>query len=156
MSGIVRKAPLARAAALLLLLFPLAAAFAFTAQIGSAELDITLEQINLQAKADLGTYTAELSLTYNLRADSITYLLTEAKMEPVEVYLTAELAGLSQKPVEEVIKVYQANRDKGWGQIARQLGIKPGSEAFKQLKNRSSERLGRMKSKTKAAAPKKN
>jgi hypothetical protein len=154
MPGTVQKTPVVGAIALLLLLCPLAAAFAFTAQIGSAELDITLDQINLQAKADLGAYTAELSLSFNLQAKTITTMLNEVKMEPVEVYLTAELASLSKKPIDEVIKVYQANRGKGWGQIARQLGIKPGSEQFKQLKNRSTERLGKMKAKSKSG-PKK-
>jgi hypothetical protein len=41
---------------------------------------------------------------------------------------------MTQKPPETVLHVYQANRGKGWGVIAKSLGIKPGSREFHALK----------------------
>lgn len=56
------------------------------------------------------------------------------KMEPAEIYLALELSFLSGKPLGTVLNIYKNNRGRGWGVVARTLGIKPGSEAFKQLK----------------------
>jgi hypothetical protein len=55
-------------------------------------------------------------------------------MEPAEIYLALELSFLSGKPLGTVLNIYKNNRGRGWGVVARTLGIKPGSEAFKQLK----------------------
>lgn len=45
------------------------------------------------------------------------------------------LSILVGKPVETVYVTYQKNQKKGWGAIAKELGIKPGSKEFHQLKN---------------------
>ena len=35
---------------------------------------------------------------------------------------------------DQVFKIYNANKGKGWGVIAKELGIKPGSPEFHALK----------------------
>jgi hypothetical protein len=45
-----------------------------------------------------------------------------------------QLGQWTQKPAEQVVRVYKANRGKGWGVIAKSLGIKPGSAEFHALK----------------------
>ncbi|MBK6525331.1 MAG: hypothetical protein IPG07_07100 [Crocinitomicaceae bacterium] len=44
-------------------------------------------------------------------------------MEPAEIYFALEIS-VANKPIETVIDTYEANRDKGWGFIAQELGIK--------------------------------
>lgn len=94
-----------------------------------------LEQFNVEAKADLGLFKAELSVEFGIPAVKVDELIVEAKMEPADVYVTFELARISEKPVDEVVEVYKVNKTKGWGALAKELGIKPGSAEFKALKD---------------------
>jgi hypothetical protein len=41
---------------------------------------------------------------------------------------------VARQPQEVVLREYQANKGKGWGVIAKNLGIKPGSREFHELK----------------------
>ena len=40
----------------------------------------------------------------------------------------------SKLPLNRVLSVYRGNKKKGWGAIAKKLGIKPGSAEFHALK----------------------
>ena len=51
--------------------------------------------------------------------------------------MTIKLSELIQKPIEVVTKTYQVNRKKGWGVIAKELGIQPGSKEFHALKKKT-------------------
>ena len=53
---------------------------------------------------------------------------------PADAYVMLRLCEMSRRPVEEVIDGYRQEKGKGWGVLARQLGIKPGSPAFNALK----------------------
>ena len=55
-------------------------------------------------------------------------------MSPGEIYFALEISKYSNKPIDDVIGIYQTHKAKGWGYIAKQAGIKPGSDAFHQLK----------------------
>jgi hypothetical protein len=46
-----------------------------------------------------------------------------------------QLGRMSNKPPDTVLHTYQTSRDKGWGAIAKELGIKPGSPEFHALKS---------------------
>ena len=46
-----------------------------------------------------------------------------------------QLGQMSRRPPETVLQTYQAHKGKGWGVIAKELGIKPGSREFHALKN---------------------
>ena len=41
---------------------------------------------------------------------------------------------VASQPVEAVVKEYKSNKGQGWGVIAKDLGIKPGSKEFHELK----------------------
>ncbi len=45
-----------------------------------------------------------------------------------------QLGYMASTPYERVVQVYQGNKGKGWGVIAKSLGIKPGSPEFHALK----------------------
>jgi hypothetical protein len=76
-------------------------------------------------------------------------------MEPADIYMTVELAMISGTPVDRVVEIYRVNQGKGWGVIAKQLGIKPGSAAFKALKNKAVDHATKLKNKGKGKNQKK-
>ena len=55
--------------------------------------------------------------------------------KPADSYMVLRLSELSHRPVKDVLRVYKADHGKGWGVMARQLGIKPGSQEFHALKH---------------------
>ena len=101
---------------------------------GDSELDIDLAKINTNAKGDFIAFKADLKLSYNVSEKKIDYLQLSIKMEPAEIYLTLELSKISKKSIDDVVEIYNAHKEKGWGFIAKQLGIKPGSPEFHSLK----------------------
>ena len=56
-------------------------------------------------------------------------------MEPGEVYIALEISKISKRPLDEILSVYKKDKTKGWGYIAKSVGIKPGSPEFHQMKN---------------------
>jgi hypothetical protein len=44
------------------------------------------------------------------------------------------LGEMSRQPAERVMDEYKSGKGKGWGVIAKSLGIKPGSKEFHALK----------------------
>jgi hypothetical protein len=45
-----------------------------------------------------------------------------------------QLGQMSGKQPERVVDVYNSGKSKGWGALAKELGIKPGSAEFHALK----------------------
>jgi len=103
---------------------------------GDVDLDADLNVINTDAKSDLPTFKADLSATFGVSIKNVDYMLS-INMEPAEIYFALEISAAVNKPIETVIDTYEANRDKGWGYIAQQMGIKPGSPEFHALKGKS-------------------
>ncbi len=101
---------------------------------GDAELDLELSRMNSDAKGDFSAFKADLSLSYKVSEKEIDRLHVSVKMEPAEIFLALELAKISKRSIDEVVEVYTAQKEKGWGFIAKQLGIKPGSQEFHALK----------------------
>lgn len=129
------------------LLFLLAVSNLLNAQVrfrtGDVTLDGNLNQINISANVDFGKFRTELSVAYNIPENKIDYYHAEMQMEPAEIYYTLEVSRVCHKPVDDVIVVYRNKHGKGWGKIAKELGIKPGSAEFHELKQRVQERSAR-------------
>ena len=107
------------------------------------ELDLTLANLNVQARADLRTFTADLSLS--VPEAKISELIV--KLEPAEVYLSLEIARISEKPVDTVVGAYRRDRGAGLGAVATEMRIKPGSPAFHELKASADKRGDKAKDK---------
>lgn len=124
------------------ILFSIATIFAFSvnAQIsfnprtGDAEMDASLKNVNVRAQADLPIFKNEISVGFQIPKPKIEILLQT--MAPGDVYIAAEIANIIHKPIETVADTYKKNKDQGWGQIAKELGIKPGSKEFHEMKAR--------------------
>ena len=107
---------------------------------GDAGLDVSLSSLDLQARNDDGAFTTELSVSFQVEQPQIQTWITVEKLQPAEVYLVLELAKVSRRPPASVITVYKKNRGKGWGAVARALGIRPGSAEFRALKADADDR----------------
>lgn len=116
-----------------------------TFKTGDIELDTDLNNINAKAKLDFGKFKAEMAIKYNIDEKKIEFMHTEVAMEPAEIFLAFEIGKIANKPIDVVIEEYKINRNKGWGVIAKDLGIKPGSNEFHALKNETKLSSGKKK-----------
>lgn len=101
---------------------------------GDKTLDLQLNELNIQATADKDNFIKEASATFQIDKAEVSLLMEREKMEPAEVYLALRLQQITDQPLSKVVSVYKANKGKGWGVIAKELGIKPGSPEFHALK----------------------
>lgn len=102
---------------------------------GNTQLDSDLKVINANASADYGAFKADMKLTYNVTERKIEYMKADLGMAPGEIYLALEISKIAKIPEDNVLSIYKTDKSKGWGYIAKQAGIKPGSDEFHQLKN---------------------
>lgn len=102
---------------------------------GDTELEASLNDLNATAKVDTGGFTAEVTLQWGVPSAQVTAVLTEG-LQPAEVYVAASFAQASGQPLTVVVAEYKKDKKGGWGALAKKLGIKPGSAAFKALKEK--------------------
>jgi tRNA nucleotidyltransferase/poly(A) polymerase len=95
--------------------------------------DAILSGLNVEAQTDFAGFVGKLSARFGQAQDKVEAVIKSVE-KPADAYMALKVAETVKKPVDEVVKEYTANKDKGWGQIARNLGIKPGSKEFKALK----------------------
>lgn len=117
----------------------------FVAKTGDAEFDLTLSDMNTTASGNFSAFKQEMKVTYNVTDQKIEYLKLTIKMEPADIFMTLELSKLTGKTIDEVVKIYQTNKTKGWGVIAKELGIKPGSKEFHTLKGTAKGKKDKLK-----------
>jgi hypothetical protein len=92
-----------------------------------------LNNLNIKAEADSSGFRFQLASRFRVGDATVNAVIGNVA-EPSDAYMIFRLGELSHHPVDEVMKVYRANRHKGWGVMARDLGIKPGSREFHALK----------------------
>lgn len=104
-----------------------------SANASALELDRFLDEIDLTASADLGSFRARLGATFDVSSGQVNGLF-EIFDRPADVYITLRIGELADLPIERVVEQYRKNKGQGWGVIAKNLGIKPGSAEFHALK----------------------
>lgn len=103
---------------------------------GDADLDKTLIALDLDASMSFGAFRINIIRMYNVSDSNIEYLTVEIGMTAGDIYLTMEISKITQKPINQVVESYLNKREKGWGSIAIDLGIMPGSDEFDKLKDK--------------------
>jgi len=104
----------------------------YNAKTGDLEMDGFLKEVNTEALKDINAFTNKVTTKFNILKADVDKLLKD--LQPGDVYMSAQVATTIGKPVTEVSTAYSKSKDKGWGQIAKELGIKPGSPEFHKLK----------------------
>lgn len=92
-----------------------------------------MKELNVQASMDPSGFRAKLATRFQVGDTKIGVVLSNMG-DPASAYMAFRLAEMTQKPVEKVMEVCERNKGKGWGVIAKNLGIKPGSPEFHALK----------------------
>ncbi len=92
-----------------------------------------LEQLSIETRADGSGFRTRLATRFNVGEVKVKAVISDAG-NGANAYMVMRLGEMSGHNVEYVTKRYKANKGKGWGALAKSLGIKPGSRAFKALK----------------------
>lgn len=116
---------------------------------GDAQLDMDLKALNEKCQADLTDFSDRMNRYYGVPKEKTDWLLNKVGMSPGDAYMAAKVSRISKRPIEEVVEEYDKNRGKGWGVIAKNLGIQPGSEEFHALKEDDSGMVEKSKGKAK-------
>jgi hypothetical protein len=103
-----------------------------TATVFAADFD-WLKDLNVQARADLSGFKATLSTRFKIGDAQINAVLSNVP-DPADAYMVLRLGEMSSRPSDYVLTQYKSGKNKGWGALAKSLGIKPGSKEFKALK----------------------
>jgi hypothetical protein len=96
-------------------------------------LDAFLNKLNAQAKSDLAGFSAKISAQFGVPEAQVKVVISTVN-QPADAFMVFQLGQMSRQPTDKVMQVYQGGKGKGWGAIAKDLGIKPGSAEFHALK----------------------
>lgn len=101
---------------------------------GDSGLDAELRLVNTQANSNLSEFKTRINADYGISFPKIGQMLEI--MKPGDIEISVRIGKQLNISVDRVIGSYKINKDKGWGAIAKDLGIKPGSPAFHALKGK--------------------
>ena len=92
-----------------------------------------MPNFNKIAEADPLDFKARLSARFKIGEVQIDAVLSKVG-KAADAYVVLRLGEMSARPTEYVIDQYNSAKSKGWGALAKSLGIKPGSKEFHALK----------------------
>ncbi len=92
-----------------------------------------IRDCNVIAEADPSGFRARLEARFQVGDVKIKTVLGNVE-KPADAYMLLQLGEISNQPIDQVIEKYKAEKGKGWGALAKSLGIKPGSSDFHALK----------------------
>ncbi len=101
--------------------------------VAGGGLDSFLNDLNIQARADMNGFSAKISAQFGVPVPKVQAVIRIVDT-PADAFMCFQLGEMSRRPYDTVTQVYQTHKGKGWGVIAKNLGIKPGSPEFHALK----------------------
>ncbi len=100
----------------------------------ATDLDTFLKNLSVEARMDRDGFAARVATQFKVGQVDVRAVLSTVK-DPADAFMVFQLGQLSRQPHDRVLAVYKAHHGKGgWGAMAKELGIKPGSPAFHALK----------------------
>lgn len=92
-----------------------------------------LNNLKVRAQADSSGFRMQLATRFHLGSAEVNAIIGSVE-SPADAYMVLRLGEMSHKPIQQVLHVYSTGKNRGWGVMAKQLGIKPGSRDFHALK----------------------
>jgi hypothetical protein len=92
-----------------------------------------LSNLSVKAQTDYSGFRTRLAVRFNLGDVQVKAVLSNVE-NPADAYMVLRLGEISRQPTDYVIAKYKSSKGKGWGALAKSLGIKPGSSEFHALK----------------------
>ncbi len=105
----------------------------FSAGLAHADFNAYLHSLNVSAEGDIGGFRAQVGAHFGGSGPQLD-LVFRSVDEPADAAICFWLARQTNQPIDVVINAYRRHKGQGWGALAKSLGIKPGSAAFKDLK----------------------
>ncbi|MDF3029423.1 MAG: hypothetical protein K0S23_3730 [Fluviicola sp.] len=106
---------------------------------GDTELDASLKIVNTDGNKDLSAFKLNLTQTFNVPMPKVEATF-RVGMSPGDALMAFQISNITRRPIEDVITVYKRSKSKGWGAMAKEMGIKPGSAEFHALKGKVKEK----------------
>ena len=107
--------------------------FGWNPRSGDTWVDVWLGDMNRYGSRYRDPFVDEMVRYHAAPRDLVVDLLGR-RWAPGDIYFACALAQLVGRPCRYVVEMYERDHGQGWGNIARRLGIKPGSAQFHQLK----------------------
>ncbi|MEG3191996.1 hypothetical protein [Lysobacter sp. D1-1-M9] len=101
---------------------------------GDVWVDSYLEDVNRYGARYRSPFIDEMVRYYGAPRDLVTALLAERGWAPGDVYYACAIAQIVGRPCRYVVERWERDHAQGWGAVAQELGIKPGSPEFHRLK----------------------
>ena len=92
-----------------------------------------VKDFNIKAEVDPSGFRARLAARFKIGNVEIEAVLSNVE-KPADAYMVFRLGEMSRQSTGYVVEKYKAGKGKGWGALAKSLGIKPGSKEFHALK----------------------
>src|SRR5512135_2145331 len=92
-----------------------------------------INDLNIRAAADPSGFRVQLATRFKIGNAEINTVISNVE-KPADAYMVLRLAEMSHQPTDYVVRQYRSDRGRGWGVLAKSLGIKPGSKEFHALK----------------------
>lgn len=108
--------------------------FGWNPRSGDVWMDSWLGDMNRYGQRYRDPFVDELVRYHGAPRDLVDELLGPRRWAPGDVWMACNIASIIGRPCRYVVDVYDRDHGNGWGNIAKQLGIKPGSPEFHRLK----------------------
>ena len=92
-----------------------------------------LKDMNVKAEADPSGFRARLATRFRINDIEVEAVLSNVH-KPADAYMVLRMGEMSGYSTDYALNKYKDNQGKGWGTIAKSMGIKPGSSEFHALK----------------------
>ncbi len=92
-----------------------------------------VNDFNIKAEVDPSGFRARLAARFKIGNVEIEAVLSNVE-KPADAYMVFRLGEMSGQSTDYVVEKYKVGKGKGWGTLAKSLGIKPGSREFHALK----------------------
>lgn len=101
---------------------------------GDVWIDSQLQDVNRYGSRYQEPFVNEMVRYYDAPRDLVSDLLVNRNWAPGDVYYACAIAQVIGRPCRQVVDEWDRDHGQGWGEIAKRMGIKPGSPEFHRLK----------------------
>lgn len=108
--------------------------FGWNPRSGDTWVDTWAGDMNRYGSRYRDPFVDEMVRYYGAPRDLVTGLLVDQRWAPGDVYLACSIASIIGRPCRYVVDTWERDHAQGWGAVAQNLGIKPGSPEFHRLK----------------------
>lgn len=109
-------------------------AFGWNPRTGDDWVDERLADINGYGYRYREAFIDEIVRYYGAPRDLVFELVVDRRWAPGDVYYACAIARIVGRPCRYVVDAWNRDHGQGWGEVAKRLGIEPGSDEFHRLK----------------------